>query len=54
MALAANRALIIQKTPRLFKRNISIDKIDFRPYRTIIPQVLQAKRLTATKFFEKI
>jgi hypothetical protein len=37
----------------IFKRNISIDKGYFGAYRTIIPQTLPAKRVTAAKFFQK-
>jgi len=49
----ANLGIIIQKRPHLFKDNISVDKADFRPYRTIVLQPPQTKRLTQTKFFEK-
>ena len=45
--------IIIQKLRHQFKGNISIDKVNFRPYRTIILQPPQTKRLTAVKFFEK-
>jgi hypothetical protein len=37
----------------LIKLNISIDKADFRAYRTIVLQSPTAKRLTSGKFFEK-
>lgn len=49
----ANLSCIIQKSPRLFKTNISIDKPCFPPYRTNVLQDTQIKRLTVVEFSEK-
>lgn len=48
--LSANSALIIQKTPHIFKCNISIKRGSSHAYRTMIPQVPQTKRVTMTRF----
>jgi hypothetical protein len=36
-----------------FKDDISIDKADIGPYRTIVMQATQPKRVTMAKFFRK-
>ena len=46
-------ALIIPNLRRLFKAVISIDMADIGPYRTIVMQAQQTKRVTIRKFFEK-
>jgi hypothetical protein len=45
--------LIIPKSGRHFKGDISTDKGGFPPYRTIVVQASQAQRVTKADFLEK-
>jgi hypothetical protein len=45
--------LIIPKSGRQFKGDISTDKAGSRPYRTIVLQASQAQRVTKADFVEK-